>query len=129
VEAVVQLMLIPRWSYFGACAGTLIGEVLFTAAGLVICRRLGLGRIDVKAMTAAGLAAAVMAAMLWPVHDLPLPLLIGAATFSLAIYLFLCVTLGALRGEEVRRCWLILTSYLRPTFPGKGEGHLSGGTP
>ncbi len=116
VEAVLQLLLVPRWSYFGACAGTLIGELLFTVAGLLICQRLGVGRIDVKAMTMAALAGGVMAALLWTVRGLSLPFLIGASMFALAIYLLLCVWLGALRWKEVQRFCQIVIGPFRPTL-------------
>jgi ubiquinone/menaquinone biosynthesis C-methylase UbiE len=125
VEAALQLVLIPRWSYFGACAGTMVGELLFTVAGLFLCRRLGVGRIDVQAMVAASLAAAGMAGLLWSVRGLPFLLLIAAAALFLGIYLLLCVALGALRAEEVQRFWLILTSSLRSDLPGTGGGALS----
>jgi O-antigen/teichoic acid export membrane protein len=102
VEAGLQLALIPRWGYFGACLGTVVGELVFTAAGLAICRQLGVGRVEWRAMFAAVLAAAVMAALLIPVRGLGLVPLAGAVTLAGGIYFALCVVFGALRWPEVR---------------------------
>jgi O-antigen/teichoic acid export membrane protein/ubiquinone/menaquinone biosynthesis C-methylase UbiE len=114
VEAVVQLLLIPRWSYFGACAGTMLGEALFTTAGLLYCRRLGVGRIGAKAMAAAALAGVVMTGLLWQARGLSLPLLVVVVLLSTGVYGALCVGLGALRTDEIRRFRSILTGLVPP---------------
>ncbi|MBY0525816.1 MAG: oligosaccharide flippase family protein [Gemmataceae bacterium] len=119
VEGVLQWFLIQRWSYFGACAGTMIGEVLFVVLGLAICRRLGVGRIDVKAMLGAAVAAVIMAGLLWLARGFSDLLLFIAAALSSGIYFLFCVWLGALRPEEVQSFWRILTDSWRPALAGR----------
>jgi O-antigen/teichoic acid export membrane protein len=103
VEAGLEFALIPWWGYYGACAGTLLGELLFTAIGLVACRWLGVGGIEWRALGAAAVAGALMGAALWPVRGVSLPLLILAVGLATAGYFLLCFALGALRWEELRR--------------------------
>jgi hypothetical protein len=81
----------------------LLAETLFTVAGLILCRRLGMGELGWRSLAWAAVAAAVMAALLWPARGLRLPLLGLAAAGSTVAYFALCVLLGALRREEVRR--------------------------
>jgi O-antigen/teichoic acid export membrane protein len=102
IEAAVEVALIPRWGYFGACAGSLAGELFFTAVGLTMCWWLGLGRIEWKAAIGATVAAALMAAALWPARGLPLPLLAMAAALAGLLYLGLCLLFGALSMAEMR---------------------------
>jgi O-antigen/teichoic acid export membrane protein len=103
VQVGAELILIPRFGYWGACAGSVLGETLFTIAGIAMCRRLGVGGIEWPALGGAALAAVGMACVLWPARRLPLPLLVPAAAGAAALYLVLCVALGALRRSEVRR--------------------------
>jgi O-antigen/teichoic acid export membrane protein len=101
IELVVELALIPHWSYFGAATGSLVGELFCTVVGLTICWRLGLGRFEWRAALGATLAGAGMAAALWPARGLPLPLLVPAAALSGVLYLGLCLLFGAVSRAEV----------------------------
>jgi O-antigen/teichoic acid export membrane protein len=103
VELVVETALIPWAGYLGACAGTVLGEVVFTAAGLYVCRRMGVAGFEWGAMGRAALAGAAMAVPLWFVRGWRLELLIPAAALATVFYVALCVLLGALRWEEARR--------------------------
>jgi O-antigen/teichoic acid export membrane protein len=114
VEAAVELLLIPHWGYFGACAGSVSGELLFTAVGLFICRRLGIGRIEWGALLRAAVAAGGMAGMLWFARGLSLPWLLAATAGATGTYFALCIWLGALQGDELRRFGEALTGLLRP---------------
>jgi len=103
LEVVVQVTLIPKWGYLGACAGSVLGELVFTVAGLTLCRRLGLGGPRVKEMMVAALAAAALGGALWPLREQGLLVLFLAGLVGTALYLVLCVMLGAIRREEVWR--------------------------
>jgi len=109
VKAVLEAALIPYWGYFGACAGSLVGELLFTAAGLLLCRHLGVNALNGRSLAAAALAAAGMAAALWPARGLALPLLVLAGAGATGLYVVLCAGLGALRREELRHFLQIFT--------------------
>jgi O-antigen/teichoic acid export membrane protein len=103
IEAVVELVLIPFWGYFGACAGTLAGEMFFTVAGLYVCRRLELGEPDWGALLRAGVAAAGMGAWLWLAHGGSLASLLLNLAGASTLYLILCIALRALHWREVQR--------------------------
>jgi O-antigen/teichoic acid export membrane protein len=103
LEVGVEAALIPWWGALGAATGSVLGELVFTFVGLLLCRRLGLGKIEWKPMAAALLPAAVMGVLLWMVRDAALPLLVLAGAFTFILYLALCVWIGALRVEEMHR--------------------------
>ena len=82
LKTVIELALIPWWGYYGACAGSLIAELSLVAAGLLMCRQMGLGSLEWGLMFRAVPAAAIMAALLWPLHDAYWPVLIASARGS-----------------------------------------------
>ncbi len=126
LEAGIELALIPWWGYFGACAGSLVGELVLTAVGLVLCVRLGMGGIEWWALARATLAGAVMAAVLWIAEGFPLPLLALAVVVATGLYVLLCLLLGALRQDDVRR----LYEALRGTsWPGRNASRQLQGPP
>jgi O-antigen/teichoic acid export membrane protein len=86
VEVVVESALIPWWGYWGACAGSLLGELLFTALGLALCYRLSPAGLPWGAMARAVLAGAAMAAVLWPARDAAWPVLLLALAGSAGLY-------------------------------------------
>jgi hypothetical protein len=79
-----------------------IGELVFTALGLVVCHRLGIRAFEWGRLTAATLAAAVMAGVLWSALANGWPHLLVAVLLAGLLYCGLCVLFGALRWEEVR---------------------------
>jgi O-antigen/teichoic acid export membrane protein len=103
VEAIVELIFIPFFSYYGACAGTLAGEVFFTVAGLYVCRQLDLGQPEWGALLRAALAAIVMGGMLWLTRGGALPYLILSVALATVLYFALCIVLGALHWSEAKR--------------------------
>src|SRR5262249_6122534 len=117
IELVLEAALIPWWGYWGACAGSVIGEVFFTTAGLICCRRLGFGGIDWKSLAQATFAAAAMALLLLAFHDRGIPLLAVGVVLGLALYLALCLAFGALRLEEVQRLWVAVAGLCRSAKP------------
>src|SRR5262249_5280859 len=101
LELVLELVLIPWWGYFGACAGTVVGELIFPAVGLWLCRRLAIGPLEWRPLARAAIAALVMAALAWPARDGSLLVLLPALFAAGVVYLFLCFWFGALHWEEV----------------------------
>lgn len=101
VEAVIETLLIPRFGYMGACTGSVVGEFCFTVVGLVLCARLGIGRLPVSAMIRATGAALVMGAVLWSARAASWTGLGAAVLLSSSLYLALCLFLGALRWSEL----------------------------
>ncbi len=103
IQIGTELWLVPRWSYWGSCTGSVLAEGVFAAMGLYLCRRLGVSGVAWAGLGRALLAAAVMAALLWPLRAEPMMLLAPAVAAAGVVYLMLCVRLGALRPGEVRR--------------------------
>lgn len=103
LEFAIELALIPRWGFLGACAGTLVGELIFAVVGLWFCRRLGFGSIDWGAIAGATVAAAVMAVPIWLAEGQPLAILAVVVAASTGLYFVLTMCLGALPVSEVRR--------------------------
>jgi O-antigen/teichoic acid export membrane protein len=103
LEVLVSVALIPWLGFFGACIGTLLAELVFTVASLVLCQQTVVA-LNYKplgaALLAVGAMGAVLAAARWSVQSplALLPLLVLATT----LYAALCLLLGALRWEEVR---------------------------
>jgi O-antigen/teichoic acid export membrane protein len=103
VEIVLLVAVIPWSGYYGVCAVSVLGELAFTVAGLMLCRRLGIDGMEWGAMLRALLAAAVMGAVLWPVRDASVPLMLVAALAATGLYCGLCILFGAIRPAEARR--------------------------
>ena len=115
LEVVIEIALIPWWSYLGACIGSVIGEIVFTVLGLALCRRLGYGRMPWWPLAFAVLAGAGMGVCLWPARTWPLLHLIPAVVGATVVYFIACVGSGALRWQEVRRFWEMLAFIPRST--------------
>src|SRR5205807_7349227 len=90
LEAAVELALIPLWSYLGACIGSVLGEIVFTALGLALCRRLGYGRMPWRPLAFAVFAGAGMGFLLWPLRAWPLLLLVPAVAAATGLYFVIC---------------------------------------
>jgi O-antigen/teichoic acid export membrane protein len=119
IELVLELILIPIWGYMGACTGSLVGELFFTGVGLAYCRSLGVGRLEWGAMLRAGLAAILMAGVLWPAREANLFVLGLVAALGTLLFFVVCVLLGALRWDEVKRFYEAFAGRLRSR--GRGE--------
>jgi stage V sporulation protein B len=116
IEVVMELWLIPYWGYFGACAGSLAGELFFTAAGLWICYRMDVGQIAWTALLAASAAGAAMGASLWFFREAALPLLLLATMVATGLYFVVCVLLRALHATEILQLYTALATLgARPT--------------
>jgi O-antigen/teichoic acid export membrane protein len=114
VVAGTQVLLLPSLSYYGACAGSLLGEFVFMVVGLILCCRLGVRALPWRPFAGAALAAAALAAALWPVRGWTLPLFAAAAVPAAVLYIVLCVLFGALRRQEVGHLIAVIRRLLRP---------------
>jgi O-antigen/teichoic acid export membrane protein len=121
LEAGLEWVLIPSWGYMGACAGSLVGEVIFTLAGLGFCAYLGFGGFQWGPMFRAVLAGAVMAAIIWPGRELSLILLSPLVAAALCVYIGLCVLFRALRWDELRRSFDAVASLRHTDRPRRRE--------
>jgi O-antigen/teichoic acid export membrane protein len=115
LEAVLESALIPEFGYLGACAGSLAGEAVFTAAGLYLCGRLGVHGVEYGAMARALPAAVALGLGLGAVRGASFPAsasVLAALAFPV-LYFVLCVALGAVRREEAARLWDVVVGALR----------------
>jgi O-antigen/teichoic acid export membrane protein len=123
LELVLEVALIPVWGYYGACTGSIAGELVFTITGLALCRYLGIGRIDWKSLLGAAVAAAAMATVLWPARTASLPIALAAVFLSGLVYGLLCFLFGALRRHELGQLTRVLVGLFPRKFsPGSGLG-------
>jgi O-antigen/teichoic acid export membrane protein len=102
-KVALEAALLPLWGCWGACAGSLLAELIFTVAGLALCRRLGFEGIEWTALLGATMAGAVFGAGLCAALPLGLPILIGVLLPLTGVYLGLCILLRALHWAELRR--------------------------
>jgi O-antigen/teichoic acid export membrane protein len=114
IEAAIEVVLIPHWSYLGACTGSMVGELVFTVLGLALCRAWGIGRIEWSVLLRTALAGAAMALALWWLRGLPILLLLPVVGVLTLGYFGLCVLLGALSWDEVRHFYEALTGRRAP---------------
>jgi|GEM_PF-3826874 len=113
LQVLLEFSLIPWFGYFGACAGTVIGEVLFTAGGLFACHRLGMTGIPWRALARALIAGGAMGGVLYLAQQGPLSLLLAALIPATLLYLALCIALRALRWSEVEHMFDMLRHLRR----------------
>ena len=128
LEACLELALIPRWGYLGACAGLAVGEITFALGGLALCLRPGLGKIDWQPLAGGVLGAAVMGAVLWCAAGAGLPALSAAAAIGLALYVGVCLWSRrfALDGSATPRRitgWPVVKAEQRIRRPQKRRRH------
>lgn len=127
LELGMEASLIPAWGPYGALAGSVTGEAMFTVVGLALCHRWGIGRIEWGRLARAAAAAAVMAAALWPARGAAYPLLVVAVAASAGLYVATSVALGALSRDEVRSGFEAAASLVRLTSAGRPPGRTCGG--
>lgn len=100
IKVVLLLLLTPRFGAFGACLGTLLSEVFFAAAGLAVCVRIGIARMDWKLCRHVVVAATLMSLVAWLGRELDLILLIPWLGLATVMYLAACYGQGVFRREE-----------------------------
>jgi O-antigen/teichoic acid export membrane protein len=120
IDATAELILIPRWGYLGACSGTLLGEFVFTAMTLVVCRQLNIRCMDWSGLARAALSAGLMGAVLWSVHQTPLTIFLPAAAAATLFYFLCCLLTGALGWAEARHFYDALVGRKESVTAGPG---------
>jgi O-antigen/teichoic acid export membrane protein len=103
LKVAVEAVLLPIWGYWGACAGSLVAEAALVVGGLMLCRRLGFGEVDWRALVGAAGAGVALGAGLWAALGGGVPFLLVALLPLTGVYVGLCVLFGALRWVELRR--------------------------
>jgi len=103
IELVLEAALIPLFGYYGACAGSLTGEIIFVIIGFAACRKLDIAAFEWGAMFRVVPAAILLALGLWLVRDAWWPLLIVACGVGTAAYFVLCALFGAVQRDELAR--------------------------
>lgn len=101
----IGIALIQHWGVWGACAACCLSELLFWGAGLVLCRRIGVGGVEWRELGAAALVAAAVASLLLAAEPESVFALLLAGVPAAVVYLSLCVALGAVRPSELRRAY------------------------
>lgn len=100
LNVALNLLLIPRYSYNGAAAATVVSEGVSFAGSAWIARRnvtFALERLFLVRLLGATIAAAATVLLLWPVADW-LAFVAGEAVLIASAYL-----VGAVRADDVRR--------------------------
>ena len=103
MEAAVEAALIPSLGYLGACLGSLLGEMFFAVAGLVLCQRLRIGGVEYGTMARATLAAAAMGGAIAYVRGASQhPAVAGIiAILSSLLYILLLIALRCIKRGEI----------------------------
>jgi O-antigen/teichoic acid export membrane protein len=113
IQIVLEAALIPNWSYFGACAGILSGEIAFLLCSVYVCSRLKVSSIPWEAILLATVGGAVMGALLWTTRGTTLPTLFIVLSASISVYVAICILFRALRVTEVMHLFRALGGFLR----------------
>ncbi|MGZ8580359.1 MAG: flippase [Actinomycetota bacterium] len=107
----LNLALIPRWSFFGAVAATIVTETgLFVVYAVMVQRVSGATRL-LTAVVVPGLACIPLAAVIMLLADLPLGLVVVAA--GCAYVVALCGLVVLRSHERSLRPRAVVTAFLR----------------
>jgi O-antigen/teichoic acid export membrane protein len=122
-KVILEIGLIAIWGMYGACAGSVIGEVILCVAGLWTLRQLGVVGPTLPQVLRAAPAGLAMAALLWPFthEDVRFGPLALAAVGSGVVYVILCLAAGVWPWADVLRVWRSLrhpagTTSLEPAL-------------
>jgi O-antigen/teichoic acid export membrane protein len=107
VKFVLELVMIPLWGMYGACAGNLLGEVVLCVGGLWTLRRFGVFGPPVWQLMRVIPASVAMAAVLWPFSD-PETSLVSVAAAGIVsglVYVAVSLATGVWPWADVMRIW------------------------
>jgi O-antigen/teichoic acid export membrane protein len=107
VKFVLELLMIPLWGMYGACAGNLLGEVVLCVGGLWTLRRFGVFGPPVWQLMRVIPASVAMAAVLWPFSD-PETSLVSVAAAGIVsglVYVAVSLATGVWPWADVMRIW------------------------
>src|SRR5262249_18449541 len=103
-KGILEIMLVPRLSYYGALVACLAGELTFTFLGLALCKKLGIGSIDRRMGLGALIAGTVMAAT-FGIFMLFVPATLiwwlVESVIATTIYIGVCLGTGILERSEL----------------------------
>lgn len=104
---VLELIMIPLWGMYGACAGNLLGEAVLCVGGLWTLHKLGVYGPAWKQLLRVVPACMAMAAVLWPFsgEDARLLPMAIAGIASGIVYVVVCLATGVWPWAEVQRIW------------------------
>jgi len=111
VNVGLNLILIPRWSFFGAVAATIVTETGLFVVYAVMVRRVSGATSLLTAIVVPGLACAPLAGAIVLLSDLPLVPLVLAAGAVYVVALAGLVVLGS-RGRSLHPR-AVATAYLK----------------
>jgi O-antigen/teichoic acid export membrane protein len=106
---ILDLLLIPRYSYLGAAYGTLAGEAILFLAGLVMLGRLSGNMDSLRSLWRPLFAGLVMGVVCRLVHNLLPTAVVVELGSGLAAYVSLLLVLQTFTAEE----WALLTQAVR----------------
>lgn len=98
---ILDLLLIPSYSYIGAAVGTLSAEVILFFSGLIMLRQLGSPLADLGLIWRPSLAGLAMGLFCWLVKDKVLTSMVFGILLGLASYTALLVILQTFTREEL----------------------------
>jgi O-antigen/teichoic acid export membrane protein len=107
VKFVLELLMVPLWGMYGACAGNLLGEVVLCAGGLWTLRRRGVYGPPLVQLLRVIPASLAMTAVLWPFSGAETSLITVAAAgiVSCLVYGVISLATGVWPWAEVMRMW------------------------
>jgi O-antigen/teichoic acid export membrane protein len=107
VKLVLEAVMIPLWGMYGACAGSLLGEIVLCVGGMWTLRRLGVVGPAMLQLVRVLPASVAMAAVLWPLRGEDAELLSVAAggIASGVVYVLICLATGVWPWSDVMRLW------------------------
>jgi O-antigen/teichoic acid export membrane protein len=100
VNIVLDLVLIPSFSYNGAAIGTLVSEVVLFLTGLFVLQQLGSDLTSLLAVWRPILASLVMGGICWLVRDKTVATMLLGVCCSAAVYAGLLFVLRTFTQEE-----------------------------
>lgn len=103
VNAGLDLILIPLFSYIGACFATLITEILLYVAGCYLLRRLGVSITLITHAVKPVLGGFITGAILYLVRDIPYLLLGLVIIVDFGLYFALLFSFGTFSQGEIDR--------------------------
>jgi O-antigen/teichoic acid export membrane protein len=97
----LDLLLIPYYSYMGAAVGTLVGQAILFLSGLMMLRQFGAGLTTLILMWRPALAGLVMGFLCWVVKELDFAALLFGIGSGIAAYSVVLFVLHTFSRQEI----------------------------
>ena len=107
IKLALALALIPLWGLYGACLGSLLGELALCVAGVSALKKLDIASPHWLRLLRPMPAAAVMTAIMWPFtgSEASLTSLVLAGIAGGAAYAVVALAMGVVPWSEIKRVW------------------------